>query len=195
MTLKDLDPNKILEYRINTKDFMKFTSKERLFFYKIIRLLRIYTDHKNTIVNYIYFDLTNHKRFFENNLEFSLLEKLTDEMFAYKLDTELMYHPSQIYGQYFQQYTKKGINENKSFTIVYVFCKILTPRPIYLSKTKPKKKVFKRGYRDHGSLGSEISKTLKDQSRDYTITEKEIAKKKMIQDLTELYLGAMDMLG
>jgi hypothetical protein len=42
---------------------------------------------------------------------------------------------------------------------------------ILLSKQKPKKLQRHKGYRDHGSLGSDYSKTRKQQSTDWTVRE------------------------
>jgi hypothetical protein len=45
------------------------------------------------------------------------------------------------------------------FQVLYEIIKTFTCHIIF--KNKPKKKVFRKGYNDHGSLGSEFSTTFK----------------------------------
>lgn len=45
------------------------------------------------------------------------------------------------------------------------------PRKFFFRKPSVKKAQRKRGYTDHGSLGSEISQTLRDQQSDWSVTE------------------------
>jgi hypothetical protein len=43
-----------------------------------------------------------------------------------------------------------------------------------ISKQRPKKAQRHKGYRDHGSLGSDFSKTRRDQSHDWTVDQEQL---------------------
>lgn len=172
------------EYRIKTKKFMKLSQRERLFCYKILRIMAIQT--QDSLLQYILFDIESCKRIFENSDEYFYLSSLSDSQFAYEIDTEIMYHGERFYGQYFQKYR---ISKQQELSIYQIFTEILVPIRIDIRKQKPQRAQRHRGYRDHGSLGSELSRTRKDQSQDWSIKEAEEQRKIRKQQFLDLLLG------
>lgn len=182
--LKMEDANLSIEFRINTKEIMKFTCRERIFFWKIIRLMTHFSEEP--ILRYIRYDLESHKRFFENSEEYFYLSRLSEEQFDFNLDTEIMYHSNRFYGQWFQLYQKT----EETISIATVILRYFIPKPIFIKKQQPRKIERHRGYRDHGSLGSEFSQTAKQQSTDWSIKKEEEEKVRRKQDLLLFLLGA-----
>lgn len=58
-----------------------------------------------------------------------------------------------------------------------------------LPKRVPKEIQRHKGYRDHGSLGSEFSRTLRDQADDWSLREEEELREKEEADLHDFRLG------
>jgi hypothetical protein len=163
---------------------MKYSSKERLYFYKLARICKIQTE--SPIWTFIVEDIRQCKRILGDNLEYLYLENLTDNMFAYEQDIRLQRKPELYYGMFYQNYSRK---KNKNISIFTIFDKIFIPHPVTLYKRTPKRPQRHRGYRDHGSLGSEFSKTVKQQATDWTFREKEEEKRKKRKDLQDFLLG------
>lgn len=157
-----------IKFQINPK-IMRLGGTEKLNLYIILRCLTL-TEH-SSFWKFVLLDLEDlyKQRSFTNNFQYSYLKSLNDSQFAYEIDSILFNKKSRR--DWFRKFNSKT-------TIGLTFTEILSSEylrlnPIFKSKTRPKKLQRHKGYRDHGSLGSEFSKTLKQQSTDYTIREAE----------------------
>lgn len=161
-----------------------FSGKEKCFIYEVLRLASI----EFPPIKYILEDLRQllKRRGYQNDRYF-YLESLTDNMFAYELDEKLTegYQSRRIY--YRKLNSKFG--RRKKFTLQEIFSEYFFTDFIEVNRPRPKRKIRHKGYRDHGSLGSEFSKTLKQQSCDYSILEAEKQRKKREEDFRKFLLG------
>lgn len=160
-----------------------FSSEEKLFIYEILRLAAI----ESPQLMYLIEDLQNllkrrgyqHERYF-------YLQSLTDNQFSYEMDCKLDYSNRSRRRYYRMLNTKFGKKQLSLKEILeqYFFCDF-----IELNRPRAKKKIRHKGYRDHGSLGSEFSKTLKQQSCDWSLRELEEERIKRRSDLISFLTG------
>lgn len=181
--LLELGVDKVTIISIKPEFVKDFSGKEKVFIYTILRLLSI----QDQRFGYLLFDLQEllRKRGFDSDRYF-YLQSLTDAQFAYELDCKVdKRNPERRY--FYRQLSGKFGRNQVSFQELlseYFFNDI-----IELYRRLAKRRTRHKGYRDHGSLGSEFSKTLKQQSSDWSLRESEEQKKKSRQDLIE-YLQA-----
>lgn len=160
-----------------------FSAKEKEFLYEILRG----TSLIHPELKYLLEDLDQllKKRGYQNERYFYLIS-LTDNQFAYELDSKVLPGNPARRTYYRKLHSRFG---RKKLTIEEIFEQYFFYDIIELNRPKPKKKVRHKGYRDHGSLGSEFSKTLKQQSGDWSIKESEEQRKKEIKDLQDFLSG------
>lgn len=75
------------------------------------------------------------------------------------------------------------------YSIEQIFDQLILRNPKECYKRLQKRVQRHKGYRDKGSLGTDYSRTLKDQSTDWSIREKILQKEKDREDLLDLLLG------
>jgi hypothetical protein len=160
-----------------------FTSKEKCFIYEVLRLASI----EDPRLRYLMEDLRGllRQRGYQNDRYF-YLESLTDNQFAYEIDCKLTPRTESRRSYYRKLSGKFG---KQKFTLQEILSKYFFTDFIELQRRKPKKKIRHKGYRDHGSLGSEFSRTLKQQAGDWSIRESEERKIKKKQDIIDFLQG------
>lgn len=175
--------NEYFSVAINPELMKKTTGKEKVFIYEIIRSLAI-ADQR---FGYILFDLQElyRKRGFRSERYF-YLQSLTDNMFIYEIDCKVDINNSER-RYYFRQIN--GHFGRDQLTFSELLSKYLIILPKEIKKRTPRKRVRHKGFRDHGSLGSEFSRSLKQQSRDWTLREEEQRRKKKIEDFRNFLWG------
>lgn len=153
-----------------------FSAKEKEFIYEILRGVTIV----EPCLRYILEDLDQllRKRGYQNERYF-YLSSLTDNQFSYELDTKVLPNTKSRRTYYRKRSMKFG---RKQLTLQEVFLQYFFTDIIELNRPRAKKTQRHKGYRDHGSLGSEFSKTLKQQSCDWSIREYEEQRKKERED-------------
>lgn len=165
--------------------FMRdFSGKEKCFIYEVLRLASI----EFPKIRYLVDDLRNlfKQRNFQSDRYF-YLELLKDSFFAYEIFEKLT--PGMESRRYYYRMLSSRFGKRR-LTLQEVLSEYFFTDIIELNRPKPKKKIRHKGYRDHGSLGSEYSRTLKQQSCDWSIKEAELQKKKRREDLINLLYGA-----
>lgn len=176
------------EFRISTKKLKYLGSEYKLYTYIILRLLSIRNDNQG-YYGIIFEDYCNYlnKKTFSNNERYFYLSSLEDNMFCYEIDT-VLFHQKSRRNFYRILYTR--IPQRNNIRLVELIVEIINSGTLLiLPKKRPKRLQRHKGYRDHGSLGSEFSKTLKDQSSDWRIREEEEKEKKKQQDFIQFLLG------
>lgn len=152
-----------------------FSSEEKLFIYEVLRLAAV----ESPQLMYLIDDLQNllKKRGYQHE-RYLYLTSLTDNQFSYEMDCKLDYSNPSRRRYYRMLNTKFG---KKQLTLKEILEQYFFYDFIELNRPRAKKKVRHKGYRDHGSLGSEFSKTLKQQSCDWSLRklEEERNKKKI----------------
>lgn len=156
-----------------------FSATEKEFIYEIIRGCKIIYPQ----LAYLLEDLEQllRKRGYQNERYF-YLSHLTDNQFAYELDTKVFPKTSSRRTYYRKRSMRFG---RKQLTLQEILEQYFFADIIELNRPRPKKKVRHKGYRDHGSLGSEFSKTLKQQAGAWQLKELEAQKKKREKELLE----------
>lgn len=160
-----------------------FSAKEKLFIYEVLRLASI----EYPEIKYILDDLQNllKKRGYQNERYF-YLNSLTDNQFSYEIDC--LVDPGSTYRRIY--YRKLSCNfGRKQLSLEEVFNEYFFTDFIELNRPRAKRKQRHKGYRDHGSLGSEFSKTLKQQAGDWSIIEKEEQRRKQADDFLSFLSG------
>jgi hypothetical protein len=175
------------EFRINPKKLKYLGSEYKLYTYIVLRLIKIYTQSSYyTLILEDYEEYLN-KRTFSNNERYFYLTHINDNMFCYEMDSTLSRQES-CRNCYRLINSKIPQRDNKR--LIDIILEIVTSANLVLiSKARPKRLQRHKGYRDHGSLGSEFSKTQKDQSRDWSLQLEEQKREKDQQDFLELLLG------
>lgn len=175
--------DKLMIISIKPSFMRDFGPKEKEFIYEILRGVSI----EFPKVKFLLEDL---RQLFKNsnyqNDRYFYLESITDEMFSYELDCKLTPETESRRKYYRKLSSKFGKN---SLTLSQVFDKYFFTDFIELNKKQAKKKQRHKGYRDHGSLGSEFWRTKKQQSGDWSIREREEQKKKSREDLLSFLHG------
>lgn len=139
--------------------FRRKPTKDQLL--KIILLSHYLDKSARTILLECCIGLEKHYHL-EFDVEYQLLKNNKAIMLLY-LDERYRKYPEQFFGwllqEDFQTYSSRSILGS------------VLPSNFWRLKQKPSKVKRKRGYNDHGSLGSIYSQTLKQQSTDYQIME------------------------
>jgi hypothetical protein len=167
---------------VNPKFVRDFSGTEKCFIYEIIRGSAIIHPE----LRYIVEDLEQllNKRGYQNDRYF-YLSHLTDSLFSYEVDTKV-FKGTPSRRRYYRLLSSQFGKKRLSFREVleqYFFADI-----IELNRPRAKKKQRHKGYRDHGSLGSDFSRTLKQQAGDTKLVEDEERRKKEIQDYLDMLL-------
>lgn len=176
-----IDKNIIISIK---PSFMKdFGPKEKEFIYEVLRGISIEFPEIQYLVEDLrqLFKKTNYQ-----NDRYFYLESITDNMFSYELDCKLTPNTKSRRTYYRKLSSKFG---RKQLTLEQILNEYFFTDFIELNKSIAKKAVRHKGYRDHGSLGSEFSKTLKQQSGDWSIREQEEQRKKQKEDLLSFLLS------
>lgn len=168
---------------VNPKLVRDFSGKEKCFIYEVIRLAAVEFPE----IKYLVEELRElYKRRGYQNDRYFYLESLSDNQFVYEIDCILTprFRSRRLY------YEKlNGFFGRKQLTFLEIIQQYLFPDIIEINRPKPKKKIRHKGYRDHGSLGSEYSKTLKQQAGDWTLRLQEERKKKELDDYLKFLSG------
>lgn len=150
------------EYRIQSKVLKKLSSRQKLEIYILLRILS--QEEENSFCRLVFLDYKDYltKITFTNNSKYFYLSYLSEKQFNYEIDTILWNKKSKE--KYFSYLNQKFPNyEYKN--LFEILKEILLSFKLFLTeKHRPKKVQRHRGYRDHGSLGSDFSRTLKQQS-------------------------------
>lgn len=181
--LFDLGVEKDFIMVIDSRFVRDFSAKEKLFIYEVLRLAGIYHSELRWLAGDLQFLLD--KRGYYNERYFYLCS-LTDSEFAYEMDCQLTPN-TQSRRKYYRKLSSTFGKKQLSYLEVaekYFFTDI-----IELNRRRAKKAQRIKGYRDHGSLGSEFSRTLKQQSCDFSIVGPVEQRRKFIEDLKEFLLG------
>lgn len=181
-----------IKFCTKAKIIRQLSPKQKIKIYELLRMLTIENNSDNWF-SVLFSDVLEFyaKLGIKQNLRYSYLSKLTDAQFSYEFDE--LFWSNKRRTNYFRVLNSPVMDsENhkiydnlfevlialiKSFHVVFIF------------KDHPKRKAFRKGYNDHGSLGSEFSKTLKQQSSDWSLNEEELKRKKQADDFHKLLLG------
>lgn len=110
------------------------------------------------------------------NERYFYLSSLSDEMFCYEIDS-ILWNQKSRRDFYRKINTPIGNYKKEKVSLIQFYQKLLESFDIKLvPKQTPKKKVRHKGYRDHGTLGSDISRTNRNQRGDWELVQKEQAK-------------------
>lgn len=185
-----------IEYRIKTKKLKKLNIEQQIYFYIFIRMMLI--QHPNdALCSLILEDFTNWfiKIYQKQILLFEIIRNYSDNQLIYHMD-EILWNQKNKRHLFRILYSKISVNNTEKWTLFdYLRSSDCLPLPVLIKKPKPRQKVWHKGYRDHGSLGSDFSKLLKEQSRtkEYqNIIEQEEKKK---QDPIDFLSGFLNVRG
>lgn len=180
-----IDSRGSIDYLITIKPSLvkDLTGKEKTFLYEILRTLSI----ADSRFKYLLYDFESllHKRGFYSERYF-YLQHLTDDQFCYEIDTKVWIRSREREYYYRRRNSRFG---KKQLTLQQIFDEYFFTEPVRLNVTRARRKVRHKGYRDHGSLGSEFSRTQRQQSSDWSIRQKEENRQREIEDRILLYLG------
>jgi hypothetical protein len=181
--ITDFGLNRDIIITVKPSFVRNFSATEKCFIYEILRLTSI----EFPKIRYILDDLQQllRRRGYQNERYF-YLSSLTDNQFAYDIDVKLTPgNPNRRrYYRLFSSYFGR-----ERLTLEQVFDKYFFTDIVELNRPKAKNKVRHKGYRDHGSLGSEFSKTLKQQSNDWSLRKTEEEREKLKNDYLRFLAG------
>lgn len=145
--------------RIDPKVLRNLTSTQKMNIYIMLRLLvqecdsgylrMVFSDYKEYLT----------KRTFFNNDRYFYLSSLTDSMFNYEIDTLLWNNKSKR--DLYRKLSQREQQQNNKNTFELLEEILSSYQFSLIEKHRPKRVQRHKGYRDHGSLGSDFSKTLK----------------------------------
>lgn len=148
--------------RIDPKVLRNLTSTQKMNIYIMLRLLMqecdsgylrmVFSDYKEYLT----------KRTFFNNDRYFYLSSLTDSMFNYEIDTLLWNNKSKR--DLYRKLSQREQQQNNKNTFELLEEILSSYQFSLIEKHRPKRVQRHKGYRDHGSLGSDFSKTLKQQA-------------------------------
>lgn len=157
----------------NYRYLRSLTGKQKVDLYIILRILHLLYP-ENERLNFVYFDVTEcmNKKGLKQNDRYFYLSSLNDKLFELYIYDIFMVRTSY---RFFARRINQKLQNYEQKTLIQVLREFLSQdlKFYLLSKKKPAKVQRHKGYRDHGSLGSEFSKTRKDQSRDWTVRQEE----------------------
>lgn len=170
VTEKLLTGNFDLEFRSNVKLVMKLTASQKADLYLILRMLRM-TFKGNKRLAFLEADLTEYfkKKCIDQNDRYFYLSHLDDihfEMYCY----DILFNDKDL--RFLSRRVNSTQGEEKN-SVLQVLLQYITDeiKLVFISRQKPKKLQRHKGYRDHGSLGSEYSQTIRQQAEDYSVQE------------------------
>lgn len=168
---KLLTGNFDISIRIPSSILKSLGSKQKLLVYLILRALRIKYD--NEYFRYILDDFINllDGRSFTNNFKYFYLKNISDDSFCCYFDKYIQENQRTIHRQLYQKVTY----QNKKLALIDLIVYKIRPEFKIKNKIPPKRLQRHKGYRDHGSLGSDFTKALKDQIDDWSLKEKEVS--------------------
>lgn len=181
----------LLEQEISKKNLKRLTSKQKISLYILLSFLEysweddpekftIFKAWKCFLENLIY-------PYLHNNEVFSVASQLSR---IDRLNFFRKYLQSEKHWKTFLNGLKNKQRSKKGYTVEslenQLFQGLLGIKFILRTPRKPNKPQFHRGYRDHGSLGSEVSRIRKEESKDLFLKE-ELEKRKKEQELQLLH--------
>lgn len=159
------------ELRTNYRLLKHLSADQKIDLYIILRILRL-SYPENERLKLFLFDLEEifKKKQIDQNDRYFYLSHLDDKYFELFI-FDLFLTKKNL--RFFARRIHQKIPEKDNQTILEILISWLQSpiRMIFISRQKPKKLQRHKGYRDHGSLGSDYSKTRKDQSTDWTVRE------------------------
>lgn len=112
------------------------------------------------------FTLENWNKYhLDDDLNFSIRFE-SQVYYSIYLSEKIQQNPSAFFGSIMQEYEFKYKNEILLINLIEILS-LLELRFDFVLKRTPKVKQRRKGYNDHGSLGTELSQTLKQQSNDF----------------------------
>lgn len=181
-----------LKFCMKAKIIRQLSPKQKVRIYELLRMLTIESNSENWF-SVLFTDIQEFyaRTGIKQNLRYSYLSKLTDAQFAAEFDEILWSNKRRT--NLFRDLNSPVVNSKgqKIYDSLFevLIAVIQSFHVSFIFKNKPKKKVYRKGYNDHGSLGSEFSKTLKQQSSDWSLNEEEQRRKKQVDDFHKFLLG------
>lgn len=156
---KLLSGNYDVIFRIDSKKLRNLSTKQELLLYILLRILK-QTDETG-FLNVVFSDYNEYliKKSFFNQPRYFYLQQLNEKQFNYEIDSELWNTKSRRhFYRVVNQKTKDGKDSIDLLKEILLSCQFHL-----ISKTRPKRTQRHKGYRDHGSLGSEFSRSQRQQ--------------------------------
>jgi len=176
------------EITFSRKLMKQIVGREKLNLYIIARLVAIHEESFLYRACLEFIEQYFREGYFANNERYFYLSSLTDSMFCYEIDS-VLWSKSQRRDFFRSLGTPLG-NSNKKINIFQFYRLLLESYDLrILPKKRPRKKVRHKGYRDHGTLGSDISRTNRDQAGSWQLVEKEEEQRKEKDDFLNFLLG------
>lgn len=152
--------NSVIELKSSRKNYRKLNSKQKWCLFVLLSFLKYY--RKKEVSEYYYL-LIELEAWIEKDLQnvdyFTVAHKL-GETYQCKYLLELYTTKEYMKRYLFSEFL--GKNSSQIDQSLLSFLPELFARIRYNKLPKAARKVFRKGYRDHGSLGTEFSKTLKE---------------------------------
>lgn len=145
----------------------ELSGNDKLFLYIALRLLAI--DDPRYALPFVSYQSLLDKHSFKNNDQYFYFSNINDAMFAYEIDVKLTPgNPNRrlLYRKLNSKY------KNNKLSLAEVCQKYIFRKPQEYHKRLKKRVQRHKGYRDHGSLGSDLSQTRRDQAQDWSILQK-----------------------
>lgn len=181
-----------IKFQCKSKILRKLSTNQKILLYELVAILSL--EEPKSWFSLVFLDLQEFyaKIGIQQNLRYFYLSNLTENQLMYEIDCRLWNNKDRT--NYFRNLRNPVLDSNNEkvifsdmFQVLYEIIKTFTCHIIF--KNKPKKKVFRKGYNDHGSLGSEFSTTLKQQAQDWSIKEQIEKREKERNDLLHFLLG------
>lgn len=158
-----------MEFVVKKRNFARLSGKEKLYTYFIARLLeKKYEDETLPYLTQLWIEqikeLSNN--YLKFNEFFSVIQRTTNNEFILFI-LDYLYDPGKQREFFSILLGRNKDNEGRNITnLLEKLDKFLLHiEPIFVTLRSPKRKQFRKGHRDHNSLGSEISKTIREQSQ------------------------------
>lgn len=191
VTEKLLSGNYSLEFRTKVKVLGNLTASQKCDLYLLIRILHLKFP-ENKRISYYFLDISEYykKKMINQSPGYFYLSTLDDIHFKMYI-RDILGSKNEI--RFLSRRIHMKINEKGENLLDLLLRYLQEPiQLIFISKHKPKELQRHKGYRDHGSLGSEFSRTIRDQARDYTIQERFKEELKRKTDLAQFIEGFLD---
>jgi len=158
-----------MEFVVKKRNFARLSGKEKLYTYFIARLLeKKFEGETLTYLTQEWIDqikeLSN--QYLKFNEFFSVIHQMTNnELILFLLD--YLYVPGRQREFFSILLGRNKDKEGRNIpNLLEKLDKLLLHfEPIFVTLRSPKRKQFRKGHRDHNSLGSEISRTIREQSQ------------------------------
>jgi hypothetical protein len=126
-------------------------------------------------------------------IQYQIYKNCTDNQLIYHLD-EILWNQKNRRHFFRIIFSKIPVNQQENWSLFdYLKSSDCLPLPVYLPKKRPKKTEYHKGYRDHGSLGSDFSKILKEQARTEEYQEILRQEQKLEQDPIDFLSALLDL--